>query len=207
MESTKKYFLMLFAYLWKKITNLEKLIDDLFLMMSSTFPKFNVPKFTFRKRLTVTGIYDIWQLKVIFNRESLTKLYQRATWFYKNIFLEYTGGTRLEHDRRPNFLIIANITFFKNYSLFLIRRNCKTFMESFALRSSNQSSFICPLFWSPYFSAWTDKCFQIKLRWVSFLMIDHLRIDAESPTLYLDNAIFLPPRLKKLSKKKFWKRA
>ena len=132
-----------FCVLVEKITNLEKLIDDLILMMSSTFPKFNVPKFTFRKRLTVTGIYDIWQLKVIFNRESLTKLYQRATWFYKNIFLEYTGGTRLEHDRRPNFLIIANITFFKNYSLFLIRQNCKTFMESFALRTSHHLYVLC----------------------------------------------------------------
>ena len=132
-----------FCVLVEKITNLEKLIDDLILMMSSTFPKFNVPKFTFRKRLTVTGIYDIWQLKVIFNRESLTELYQRATWFYKNIFLEYTGGTRLEHDRRPNFLIIANITFFKNYSLFLIRQNCKTFMESFVLRTSHHLYVLC----------------------------------------------------------------
>ena len=51
----------------------------------------------------------------------LSQLYQRANLFYENIFLECTGDTRLEYDRRPNFLITANITFFKNSSLFAFR--------------------------------------------------------------------------------------
>ena len=52
----------------------------------------------------------------------LSQLYQRANLFYENIFLECTGDTRLEYDRRPNFLITANITFVKNPSLFWIRQ-------------------------------------------------------------------------------------